>query len=205
MDVQTVWQCGLNNTGSSTDGAKSWQNSSAFGGGMRCWVSFADAKTGWAGPATKLQATTDGGASWQKLVGPDKLLAGNLAAISLRTPSDGYMLAMDGTLYTTGDGGKGWSANTPVTDHMGELKLMKNDVPLAAVRFWDADHGLIVLGLAGGGQAELVALRTVDGGKTWTEEYLLNKVGMPYVTHDGQFVTVVSVIGDVVTVLHYEG
>ena len=63
-----------------------------------------------------------------------------------------------------------------------------NEIPQAAVRFVDADHGLVVLGLSS--KASMVAFRTVDGGKTWKEESLPVGLGTPYISRDGKFLTV---------------
>jgi hypothetical protein len=38
--------------------------------------------------------------------------------------------------------------------------------PSAAIRFSDEKNGLVVLNLAGGGESEVVALHTTNGGET---------------------------------------
>ena len=63
-----------------------------------------------------------------------------------------------------------------------------NETPQAAVRFIDADHGLVVLGLSG--KTSMIALRTADGGKTWKEESLPARLGTPYISRDGKFLAV---------------
>lgn len=76
-----------------------------------------------------------------------------------------------------------------------------NTTPQAAVRFSDADHGLVVLGLSG--KTNLIALRTADGGATWKEESLPADLGKPYLSCDGKFVTV-NQWGKGITLLKYE-
>ena len=63
-----------------------------------------------------------------------------------------------------------------------------NETPQAAVRFLDAKHGLIVLGLSG--KTSMIALRTADGGKTWKEESVPAGLGAPYISRDGRFLSV---------------
>jgi photosystem II stability/assembly factor-like uncharacterized protein len=72
------------------------------------------------------------------------------------------------------------------------------------MRFLDANHGIVVLSLAGGGESKIVALRTTDGGQTWEEEAVPAEIGKPYLTNDGMLLTVASFlnIGEI-TVLRY--
>jgi photosystem II stability/assembly factor-like uncharacterized protein len=141
----------------------------------------------------------DGGATWEELVLPDGV--GDIAAISLRTPEDGYLLDTDGGLHVTQDGGKTWSL-------MGEL--MREDgsevtglLPAqVAVRFLDADHGMAVVDL---GKAGMTVLRTRDGGQTWKEESLGVDWAGPYLSHDGMFVALVTFFDPEVVVLQYQG
>lgn len=63
-----------------------------------------------------------------------------------------------------------------------------NETPEAAVRFVDANHGLVVLGLSD--RTNMIALRTADGGKTWKEETVPAKRGKPLISRDGKLLTV---------------
>jgi photosystem II stability/assembly factor-like uncharacterized protein len=204
VDVKTIWQCGLKNISVSTDGGKTWKAVAEKAGGMGCILSFANAKTGWLGSGAKFQMTMDGGATWKELALPKDV--SKVAAISLRTPTDGYLLDQDGVLHITQDGGKTWSSQSLGLDHpsiMGfSTEKFINETPQAAVRFLDAEHGLVVLGLSG--KTSMIALRTADGGKTWKEESLPTKLfGAPYISRDGKFVTV-NKWGEGTTVLKYE-
>jgi len=180
----------MKNLSVSTDGGKTWKAIAEKAGGMGCLLAFADANTGWLGFGAKFEMTRDGGATWQELTLPQGV--SKVAAISLRTPTDGYLVDADGVLYVTQDGGKTWSSRSLGLDNPGIMGFASgafiNETPQAAVRFFDADHGLVVLGLSG--KANLVAFRTADGGKTWAEESLPAELGKPYLTRDGKYLTV---------------
>lgn len=193
----------MKNLSVSTDGGNTWKAIAEKAGGMGCLLAFADAKTGIFGFGTKFQMTTDGGATWKELVLPKD--ANNIAAISLRTPTDGYLVDKDGVLHITKDGGKTWSSQSLGLNSPNIMGFVSggfvNETPQAAVRFSDADHGLVVLGLSG--ETSMVALRTADGGKTWKKETLPAGLGKPYISRDGKFLTV-NQWGKGTTLLKYE-
>ena len=203
VDVQTIWQCGMKNLSVSSDGGKTWKAIAEKAGGMGCILSFADAKTGWLGFGAKFEMTADGGATWKELDLPKD--ASKVAAISLRTPTDGYLVDGDGVLHITQDGGKTWSSRSLGLDKPGILGFSSgafvNETPQAAVRFFDAGHGLVVLGLSG--KTSLIAFSTVDGGKTWKQESIPAPSGVPYLTRDGTLLTVTTGAGQA-TVLRYQ-
>ena len=193
----------MKNLSVSTDGGKTWKAIAEKAGGMGCIVAFADAKTGWFGFGAKFQMTTDAGATWKDLPLPKDV--SKVAAVSLRTRKVGYLLDANGILYITKNAGKTWSSR-PLG--LGALKILGfstaafiNEIPQAAVRFTDANHGLIALGLSG--KTGMIALRTADGGYTWKEETLPATLGTPYISRDGKFLTV-NQWGKGVTLLKYE-
>lgn len=180
----------MKNVSVSTDGGKTWKAIAEKAGGMGCILSFADAKTGWLGFGDKFQMTADGGATWNDLALPAGV--SKVAAISLRTQKDGYLLDANGVLHSTKDGGKTWASNSlglnaPNIQGFASGPFI-NETPQAAVRFTDASNGLVVLGLAG--KTGMIALRTTDGGKTWKEETLSAGFGAPYISRDGKYITV---------------
>jgi len=193
----------MNNTSVSSDGGKTWKATTEKAGGMGCILAFADTRTGWVGSGTKFQMTTDGGATWKELTLPKDV--SKVAAISLRTPTDGYLVDKDGILHITQDGGKTWSSQSLGLDDPSIMGFISggfvNETPQAAVRFFDAYHGLVVLGLSG--KTNMVALRTPDGGKTWKEESLPAELGTPYISPNGEFLTV-NKWGKGLTLLKYE-
>ena len=134
----------------------------------------------------QLWATADGGQTWTELALPQELTT--LAAISRRTTTDGYLLDDAGVLYTTQDGGRSWSRQTLGLD----AKIVTAyELPMTALRFTDADHGLAVFSLeGGGGQAQV--LRTADGGETWDREDAPIPTGTLYLTRDGTTLTVID-------------
>lgn len=190
VDINTIWQSCLSGTSLTMDGGKNWKVIAKDVGGMASILAFADAKTGWVGSGSKFKTTTDGGATWNDLTLPRGVTA--VAAISLRTPMDGYLIDKNGVLYITQDGGKTWASRSlgltdPVIQGFGSGAWI-NETPEAAVRFTDANNGLVVLGLSG--NDNMIALRTADGGKTWKKESVPAKTGKPFISRDGKFLTI---------------
>jgi len=180
----------MKNLSVSNDGGKTWKAIEGKAGGLGCILAFADAKTGWFGFGDKFQMTTDGGASWSELTLPNGV--SKVAAVSLRTQKDGYLIDDKGVLHVTQDGGKTWSPRSLGLKDSGIMGFVTqgfvNEIPQAAVRFLDANNGLVVLGLSG--KTTMTALRTTDGGKTWKEEILPTRLGAPYISRDCKFIAV---------------
>ena len=187
----------------STDGGKTWTPTKESAGSSGCIVAFADIKTGWIGTGDKFKKTADGGTIWEELTLPKGVTA--VAATALRTPKDGYLLDIKGNLHITKDGGETWISQSLGLDNPKILDYASgpfvNATPQAAVRFFDADNGLVVLGLSG--ETNMVALRTSDGGKTWKKESVPGGLGKPYLSRDGKFLTL-NLMGKGVTVLEYK-
>lgn len=193
----------MKNVSVSTDGGKTWKAVEGKAGGMGCIMSFADAKTGWLGFGAKFEMTSDGGQTWKALALPKDV--SKVAAISLRTPTEGYLLDDAGVLHVTRDAGKTWASQSlgiakPAILGFGSGPFI-NEIPQAAVRFFDAKRGVVVLGLSG--KDSMIALRTADGGKTWKEEALPALLGTPYLMRDGKYLTV-NKWGEGLTLLKYE-
>lgn len=204
VDVQTTWQCSIYNVSASTDGGETWATNEGVGS-TNCVASAIDANTGWVFAAGKLKTTSDGGETWEQITLPAGVW--RVSALSLRTPNEGYLMTPEGVLYTTADGGATWSSQKIIGEgDYGEMMLLPSDLPSAAIRFPDADHGVLVMSIAGGGESKVVALRTSDAGQTWHEETVPAQVGVPYLSHDGSFLTVTSRLSvGLVTVLRYTG
>ena len=188
VDVNIIWQSCLSGTSLTVDGGKNWKVIAKDVGGLASILAFADDKTGWVGKEDKYKVTRDGGKTWGDLKLPDGVTA--VAAISLRTPTDGYLISKDGILYITKDCGKTWVSRSlglknPVIQGFGNVWV---ETPQAAVRFTDAKNGLVVLGLSG--NDNMIALRTADGGKTWKKESVPAKTGKPFISRDGKYLTV---------------
>jgi photosystem II stability/assembly factor-like uncharacterized protein len=188
----------------SSDSGQSWE-SAETPGNANCKVSFIDADTGWVISGLQLRTTADGGATWREVALPEGIA--KVAAISLRTADEGYLMTSAGVLYKTEDGGANWSSLPLDLTGYGEMELLPSDLPPAAIRFFDTKEGMIVVSLVGGGQSAVLALRTHDGGQTWEEEEAVPvDIGVPYLTRDGEFLTVYSFLkSNTIFVAQYKG
>ena len=170
-------------------------------------MSFADAKTGWTLKRGDIELTTDRGKTWNKVIKPEGVK--DIEAISLVTTSEGYLLTSERVLYKTQDGGKTWSSVTLDLKKYEQMKFLPTGTPgyppSVAMRFFDANQGVIVMSLVGGG-SKVVALRTADGGQTWTDEEVPTPIGTFHLTHDGKYLTVNPELeSGKIIVLHYTG
>lgn len=158
VDENVAWHCGNGGTRVSTDSGQTWQTvaSSACPS-----LSFLDAQTGWAASPLRLQATADGGASWNTLALP--LGRQHIAAVALRTAGEGYVLGTTGDLFVTADGGQSWEVRS-LGLNPGEQLMAVLGGPYAAMRFLDARHGMVVFDLADGTVWFAI---TRDGGQSW--------------------------------------
>jgi hypothetical protein len=203
VDVETVWHCGLRDIKMSMDSGQSWK-STETPGYTDCKISFVDAETGWVISGMQLRATDDGGATWDEIALPEGVM--EATAISLRTADEGYLLTSDGELYATQDGGKSWSSLPLDLTGYEEMDLLPSNLPSAAIRFFDADEGVVVVSLVGGGKSYVLALRTYDGGQTWEQEVIPIDIGVPYLTRDGKFLTIHSFLkSNTIFVAQYKG
>ncbi len=208
VDDQVAWHCG-NGGGvrKSTDGGKTWHAVANFGPNEpnQCrFLSFLDGTTGWAATPSQLAATSDGGTTWQEITLPQGILS--IMAIELRTPQNGYLLGSSGKLYMTTDGGKSWTPQA--------LEFTKNAFPgkmpspLAAMRFTDEKHGMVVM--SRGNQDDgfyIWSSYTEDGGTSWRQDMVPVAKGIPYLylSRDGTILTVLNTILRQVTVLQFQG
>jgi photosystem II stability/assembly factor-like uncharacterized protein len=206
IDEKTIWECNTSDVRVSVDGGLTWSDKIRGNGSPGCKISGVDSQTAFTVQPGKFTVTHDGGVTREMLALPADLYSGQVAAISFRSVNDGYILDVTGTLHATTDGGKTWAAMpSPDLASYGAMTVVADEgLPYAAVRFFGADNGLMILSLVGGGASRLVALRTADGGTTWTEQLLETKIGIPYLSHDGKFLTIVPLLKPTVAViLHY--
>ncbi len=188
VDEQVAWSVGsAGHIGFSIDGWQTWQVVKVSNYGCH-FVSFLDAQTGWAvsAAAKRLWATTDGGQTWAEMMLPPEMQT--IVDVRLRTPTDGYVLDHVGALYVTRDGGQSWVAQS--------MGLGSGTIPryahTAAIRFFDAERGVIVLNLEQGGKALVLAMRTADGGQTWEQEQVPAHPGYLYLARDGGTLAVIK-------------
>jgi photosystem II stability/assembly factor-like uncharacterized protein len=123
-------------------------------------VSAVDNRIAWAsGSSGTVLRTSDGGATWQKLVVPD---AANLdfRDIDAISADVAYVLSIgagqSSRIYKTVDAGKTWTLQFTNTDPNAFFDAMA---------FWGTDRGLAFSDSVDG---TLVILRTDNGGKDWT-------------------------------------
>lgn len=205
VDVQSIWQCGHGSFSFSKDGGQTWRSFADPVAGCDL-LSFLDDDNGWAWSMSRLAATKDGGNNWEEIILPEEVTKGikKIAAISLRTPEDGYILDFDRTLYSTDDGGESWSAKTLELED-SDLELMNLGGPSAAIRFLDNEHGIVILNLAGGGKSKLLAFLTSDGGQTWEHAIVPVGLGVLFLSHDGKYLTVTDLFkAGKITVLEHQ-
>jgi glyoxylase-like metal-dependent hydrolase (beta-lactamase superfamily II) len=116
---------------------------------------------------------------------------GTVAALHLRTKKDAYFLDIAGNLFITTDGGQTWDIQSVGLEDGWQIPELNHS---AAMRFTDADHGLIALNIIGEGNGKTFVLRTEDGGQTWLKENLPVQMGMFHLTRDGYYLTHVDLL-----------
>jgi len=123
-------------------------------------VSAVSDRVAWAsGSAGTVLRTGDGGATWQSMniPGAEKLDFRDIDAVSEDTA---YVLSIgsgeSSRIYKTTDAGRTWSLQFTNTDPKAFFDAMA---------FWDASRGIA---FSDSVEGQLVILRTVDGGATWT-------------------------------------
>ena len=203
VDSNTAWACGNGAVRVTSDGARTWQEAMNLGAAIpdHCrFLSFLDTHTGWAATSTKLVTTSDGAAVWIDVPLPKG--ADRLAAISLFEAGKGFLLAQSGKLFATVDNGQTWK--TSGTLPLDGITIADKNPPVAAMRFTDGKHGIIIIPSAGGGSSQVTAFHTSDGGASWTQETVSDVFGFPVISHDGRILTLYSIISKIL-VYQYTG
>ncbi len=205
LDHQHAWACGgMTNMRKSSDGGRSWQAMAAFADAAHpspCnSLSFVDENNGWLASYTLFAATTDGGKSWS--VSPSPAAGHSIASVDTYTAGKGYLLDEAGVLYSSRDNGTHWAKVVELA--LGDFHILKKSAyQQAAMRFSDAEHGLLVLSGQAGKTEELLAFHTSDAGQTWSSERVPVSVGPVYLSRDGRLLTVITG-PNILTLLRYE-
>lgn len=186
VDEKVAWHCGNGGTRVSTNGGQSWQTVAP----SACpYLSFLDAQSGWAASSYDLQATSDGGASWNEITLPPAIH--DIVTIALRTANDGYVLDTAGNLFVTTDGGQSWERYSLGLE--ADERLITTAIgPKAAMRFVDAQHGLVVFDLL---DRSVWSATTSDGSQSWQRTEISELRDQSYYYHvylarDGRLLTV---------------
>ena len=185
VDEYVAWHCGNGGTRVSIDGGQTWKTVSP----SPCpYMSFLDAQTGWTASPYILQATHDGGTTWNNVTLP--LAIKDIAAIALQSANSGSVLDVDGNLFVTGDEGKSWNAHS-LGLKSGERLTMTTDGPRAALRFFDPQHGMVIFDLP---DRTVWFAITSDGGNSWQRAEIPELREQSYyyhlfLSHDGSLLT----------------
>lgn len=201
-----IWSCGGNtDVRRSTDGGKTWQAVTDFGDrhsirGPCHSASFLDENTGWLSSSHIFGTTSDGGATWTMQAIPDT--ANKIATIDRYKAGEGYLLDQSGLLFFTDDNGEHWREVSQLD--WGEIVLPPSAYQLAAMRFSDSEHGMIVISSSPYAKpTPVLAFHTSDGGETWTSELVPVLAGPVYLAREGGYLTVITANGQM-TLLKYE-
>jgi len=207
MDIvspQVIWSCGgATNVRKSVNGGRTWSVLAAFGDqaikGPCHSASFLDENTGWLANSDIFGTTTNGGVAWNMRSLPES--AHKIATIDTYLAGEGFLLDQNRVLFFTKDDGAHWreAGRLPLDDLMMSMSAYQ----LAAMRFSDSDHGLIVVSPGDyGKEGQMMAFHTSNGGKTWTSEPVPVPAGQVYLSRPG-FLTVITAY-DQLTLLRYE-
>jgi photosystem II stability/assembly factor-like uncharacterized protein len=112
------------------------------------------------------------------------------------------MMKASGALYHTADDGAHWLPIPSPKPEGWEFPLSVYAV--VTMRFSDADHGILVMRVKKGGEEQVIAYHTQDGGQNWTSEPVPVKPGPLYISQDGRLLTVITG-PNIMTVLRYNG
>jgi len=199
VDGRSIWLCNQFGVFTSKDGGRSL--SQTYSPYDTCRIlSFADDTHGWSSFDWNIAATDDGAIRWLDL--EKEYNMGDIAALSRRTPEEGYVLTYDGIFWSTSDAGASWtSTDLEIVDD--DMRIANQDGrPPVSMHFQDEDNGVIVLTMAGRGNTQFFSLHTADGGQSWARQEIPLNLGAVYLSHDGRFLTVTELGGQgTVTIL----
>jgi photosystem II stability/assembly factor-like uncharacterized protein len=206
LDEVHAWTCGgMTHVRRSENGGLTWQEAASFGfvrDGPCRLMNFVDPRNGWLASAHHLGVTADGAASWKVIEEPEGTNALHIVGIGLYAPQHGYMMKTSGALYHTTDDGSHWSPISSPKPEGWDFPLSVYAV--VTMRFQDKENGIVVMHLRKGGEEQVLASHTADGGQTWRSEPVPVEPGPLYIARDGRLLTVISG-ANMMTVLRYTG
>ena len=212
VDGEVAWQCDTDTSLClTTNGGETWQSIAErmpTSYPYQCrFLSFLDDQRGWSATPWRLLSTEDGGGSWTEIALPEPELW--ITTVALRTPTEGYVLDDQGQLYVTHDAGVSWSTHT--LDLREGERLLNPCSSTTTMRFFDADHGVIVFSSVTNGETgKTWVAHTADGGQTWQRDTLPpipeieGSLYYHHLSHDGRILTVTGMSGDQIALLRYQ-
>jgi photosystem II stability/assembly factor-like uncharacterized protein len=210
VDEKITWQCGSDTSVClTTNGGQTWRSiaeqTATYPHQCR-FLSFLDAQTGWSATPWRLLATEDGGTSWTEIALPER--GQRITTVARRTARDGYVLDDKGDLLATHDAGESWAKHS-LGLKPGE-RLLSECGATTTMRFFDADHGVVIFSSITDGQiGQTWVARTSDGGQTWQREQLppipevRGSIYYHHLSHDGKILTVTGTSGTRAALLRY--
>jgi photosystem II stability/assembly factor-like uncharacterized protein len=201
VDTRVAWTSGgMMNVRRTSDGGAHWLPVTDYGAGTTRpfhTISFLDDTTGWIASLYMFGATADGGTTWSDVPLPDGL--DDIASVDLIAPGTGFLLDFSGRLYFTSDNGLHWE--TAGRLDLNGLVLPREAYQMAAIRFTDRMHGLIVVSETYR-KGRVRAYHTTDGGLTWSAEDVPAESGPVFLSRVEPLLTVLDG-ADKLTVLRY--
>jgi len=211
IDRERVWVCGrvagvsFSTPGGirlSRDGGRSFELSADITTKPReAPMNFINESTGWYFRPDTLFRTLDGGKTWTELPLPET--AEEIKAISILSADEGFIIDEKGRFSHTPNAGVSWETHALPLDKIGGARISNMESVTVAVRFFDADTGVVAASLLTNGapKAKVIAFRTANGGADWTPELVINGQGTLFLSPDGRYLTFNNA-GNI-TVLHY--
>jgi photosystem II stability/assembly factor-like uncharacterized protein len=202
IDTQVAWASGgAMDIRHTTDSGLTWPPVTDYGRGTTRpfhAISFLDDLTGWQATLYMFGSTRDGGATWADVPLPQGL--DDIVSIDLIAPGTGFLLDFSGTLYFTRDNGVHWTIRSRLD--LGGLVIPRAAYQMAAMRFSDESHGMIVVSeeyQAG----KVKAFHTSDGGASWTTEMVPVTSGPVFLSRVEPLLTVITG-ADILTLLRFD-
>lgn len=170
------------------DGGVTWQQLLPF---SIAEINFSDENTGWVMNTLEMKRTNDGGLTWTEMGMPNEYV--NVQRISVTDYNQGWILDKEGILYSTQDGGNSWtsSAALDLIASMGDY----DPIPIVStIQFVDASQGMLVV-LDKAVRNRWLICETMDGGNSWSISTIQrDDVGLFYISHDNQTLTLLEQI-----------
>ena len=203
VDTRVGWTSGgAMNVRRSSDGGAHWLPVTDYGLGTTQpfhTISFLDDTTGWIASLYMFGSTRDGGATWSDVPLPAGL--NDIASILLVAPDTGFLLDFSGVLFYTRDNGTHWG--TAGSLNLGGLVIPKTAYQMAAMRFSDRQHGLIVVSEEYQ-KGKVKAFHTYDGDLTWTSELVPVPSGPVFLSRLEPLLTVLDG-ANIMTMMRFTG